>query len=268
MSSPDARWRREARRAVRLARLALHVLTGLVLAHTLLPGLRWRHRPRGGDGLVRWWSHRLVRILGVEIVIEGRAPPPPVLFVSNHLSWLDIPVLRAAFDTTFVSKAEVRRWPAVGRLAHRAGTLFLERGRPEATARIAERMTWMLARGQSVLIFPEGTTSLGTSLRRFHGRLYSPAIHTGVSVQALALAYSDGAGPHAAVPFVDDQEFLPHLWALVASPRVVATVRCCQPVTAARRERRQLADATRLMVQNALGPGAPGGQSDIGVVAS
>lgn len=257
MTRHDPRWRREARRWLRLARLTLHVATGLVLAHTALPWLRARHTPRGANRLVRWWTRRLVRILGIEIVVEGQARRDTTLFVANHISWLDIPVLRATVDTCFVSKAEVQRWPAVGALAERAGTLFIERGRSDAAVAVSERMTWTLARGESMLIFPEGTTSRGESLRFFHPRLYAPAVHTGTPVQAVALTYTDGRARHPHVPFVDDVNFLPHLWALAASPRVVARLHFCEPVPAKDRPRRRLADTNRAQVLSAIGLTAP-----------
>jgi 1-acyl-sn-glycerol-3-phosphate acyltransferase len=253
----DPRWRRETRRWVRLARLTLHVATGLALAHTALPWLRAQHSPRGANHLVRWWTRRLVRILGIEVVVEGQARTQPTLFVANHISWLDIPVLRAAVDTYFVSKAEVQRWPAVGALAERAGTLFIERGRSDAAVAVSERMTWTLARGESMLMFPEGTTSRGESLRFFHPRLYAPAVHTGTPVQAIALTYTDGRERHPLVPFVDEVDFLPHLWTLAASPRVVARLHFCEPVTTKNRPRRQLADTNRAQVLGAIGLTAP-----------
>lgn len=244
----DAFWRRRARRVFRLVRLAHHVLVGLAISYTFLPWLRDRRNPRAAHATVRWWTRRLVRILAVEVVVEGRARGGPTLYVANHVSWLDIPLLRSIVDTHFVSKEEVRRWPAIGILAGRSGTLFFERGNGQSAARVAERMTWRLARGESMLIFPEGTTSTGHRVSRFHPRLYAPAVHTGVWVQAVALTYHDENGRHPDVPFIDDQDFLPHLWKLSACSRIVARLKFCEPLLARGGERRKLAEANYAQV--------------------
>jgi 1-acyl-sn-glycerol-3-phosphate acyltransferase len=252
MSSSESVLCRGVRRGVRLTRLALHVLVGMVLAHTLLPLLRARRQPADA-AIVRWWTTRLLAILNVEVVVEGTRLMQPTLFVANHISWLDIPLLRAAIDATFVSKEEVRTWPAIGRLAHQAGTVFFERGERNAAAAAADRMTWTLARGESMLIFPEGTTTRGNEVRRFHARLFQAAVRTGAPVQAVAIVYSDGVHRHDGVPFVDDENFLSHLWRLAVSPRIEATLRFCAPLAAQHGERRLLADTACAQVRQALG---------------
>jgi 1-acyl-sn-glycerol-3-phosphate acyltransferase len=252
MNSNESALRCSLRRGARLARMVLHVLVGMALAHTVLPLLRTRRRPAGA-AVVRWWTARLLAILNVEVVIEGARLMQPTLFVANHISWLDIPLLRAAIDATFVSKEEVRAWPAIGRLAHQAGTVFFERGERHAAAAAADRMTWTLARGESMLIFPEATTTRGDEVRRFHARLFQAAVRTGAPVQAVAIAYSDGVNRHEGVPFVDDENFLRHLWRLAVSPRIEARLRFCAPLAAQHGERRLLADATCAQVRQALG---------------
>lgn len=252
MNANESALRRGLRRGLRLARLMLHVLVGMVLAHTLLPLLRAR-RPPAGAAVVRWWTARLLAILNVGVVIEGARLMQPTLFVANHISWLDIPLLRAAIDATFVSKQEVRAWPAIGRLAHQAGTVFFDRGERNAAVAAADRMTWTLARGESMLIFPEATTTRGDEVRRFHARLFQAAVRTSAPVQAVAIAYSDGVKRHDQVPFVDDENFLSHLWRLAVSPRIEARLRFCAPLTAQHGERRMLADAACAQIRQALG---------------
>lgn len=265
MSSDESVLHRGVRRGVRIARLTLHVLVGMVLAHTLLPLLRARRQPAGA-AVVRWWTARLLAILSVRVVIEGARLMQPTLFVANHISWLDIPLLRAAIDATFVSKEQVRAWPAIGRLAHQAGTVFFERGERNAAAAAADRMTWTLARGESMLIFPEGTTTRGNEVRRFHARLFQAAVRTGAPVQAVAISYSDGVNRHDDVPFVDDENFLSHLWRLAVSPRIEATLRFCAPLAAQHGERRVLADTACAQVRQTLGLLPAGERAAVGAI--
>jgi 1-acyl-sn-glycerol-3-phosphate acyltransferase len=110
------------------------------------------------------------------------------VYVANHVSWLDIPCLLALIDATFVAKDEVARWPLVGDLAVQVDTIFFPRGEGQAQA-AAERMMWHLVRRRSVMFFPEGTTTDGTTVRHFHSRLFQAATRTGTSVQPIAIRY-------------------------------------------------------------------------------
>ncbi|RCI66469.1 1-acyl-sn-glycerol-3-phosphate acyltransferase, partial [Pseudomonas aeruginosa] len=78
--------------------------------------------------LTRWWLARLCAALPFEVRVSGEAPRQPMLWVANHVSWTDIPLLGALAPLTFLSKAEVRAWPLAGWLAEKAGTLFIRRG--------------------------------------------------------------------------------------------------------------------------------------------
>jgi 1-acyl-sn-glycerol-3-phosphate acyltransferase len=245
---------REARRVARFVRLLAHVLIGAIAAHALLPLLTRRGRnPARARLLVRWWNRRVVRIMNLELVVEGEISNHPTLFVANHISWLDIPCLRAVVDVTFVSKEEVRRWPVVGGMAALAGTVFLARGHNDGTALAADRMTWTLTQHQHLLIFPEGTTSDGRGVRHFHARLYQAAVRTRTSIQAVAVSYPHTSGVHPAAPFVDEDNLTRHLWALLAEDRVTMKFVFCPPLPAAGQARRALANRTRAQVCQALG---------------
>jgi 1-acyl-sn-glycerol-3-phosphate acyltransferase len=244
-------------RLARLAHLLVHVLAGLVLCHTLLPWLQRRRDARAAT-LVRWWHRRLLHILAVRLEVSGQPQAGPVLLVANHISWLDIPCLAVATDTGFVSKAEVGRWPLIGALARRTGTVFLARGAADAGTHAATHMTWALQSGHRIAVFPEGTTTDGRGVRPFHARLYQAAIRTHSPVQAVALSYPHPDGTHPAAPFIGDDELLRHLWALLGTRSVRARIEFCTPLAAGRRERRVLARATRDQVCHALALSATG----------
>ncbi len=260
---------REIRRHVRLARLLWHVVAGTALAHSLLPLLRLRRNPAAADALVRWWVRRVLTILAVQVRVVGKPNPGATLLVANHISWLDIPLVRAMADVAFVSKEEVRRWPLIGAMAARAGTLFLTRGSRDASSMVADHMTWSLTQHRAILVFPEGTTTRGDEVRDFYPRLYQAAIRTRTCVQAVAVSYPQAGRAHPAVPFVDDDTLARHLWALLAEKHLEAELHFCEPVSARGLDRRTLAEITREQIAQALGilPAAdainPGGATAI-----
>jgi 1-acyl-sn-glycerol-3-phosphate acyltransferase len=171
------------------------------------------------------WAQRCFRgacwCLGLRVSCHGEPSPQPTLFVSNHVSWCDIPVLGGVLPLTFLSKSEVGQWPLIGWLARQAGTLFIKRGSAKASG-IADQVADLLGGGQSVMIFPEGTTSTGMTVLPFHGRLLRSAQVAGVPIQPVSIVYRrHGALDHLA-PFINDDGFASHLGRLLGkSPPTV-----------------------------------------------
>ena len=215
-----SRLARAARRGVRLPRLLLHILVGILIAAALGPGRRRYVSTRP----LRWWSRGLCRILGIEVRASGIACDGAALFVANHISWLDIFCIAAVCPTHFLAKQEVAGWPLFGWLCRRAGTAFIRRGGDHGASEATEHLVWRLRQGERVLVFPEGTSTTGAAVRRFHPRLFQAAILARVPVQAIALRYPQAGGIHSSVPFVGDDELLPHLWRLLGEPGLVADV--------------------------------------------
>lgn len=110
------------------------------------------------------WAQKFLRILKVKLCPGGVLPicgRQGVVFVANHISWLDIMVILAVYPVHFVAKAEIGTWPILGRLCRNAGTLFIEREKRGDTLRINQQISSILKDGRSVVIFPEGTTVMG-----------------------------------------------------------------------------------------------------------
>lgn len=230
------------------------VVTGaLILAFTTAS-------PRGGAGpawlprAVRWWHARLSRALGVRVRVKGSVAPR-CLLVSNHISWLDVPVLGAQGLLGFLSKSEVRGWPLAGWMAATAGTFFIERGGNQV-AEVSQRIAERIAAGGSLVVFPEGTTSPGLGVRRFHPRLFAIAQQPGLRVQPVALAYGrgDASGRDLEVPFVGEQSLLANLWVLLRHPGVEAEVHLLPPFDGpGGDDRRTLSERARSAIVSALG---------------
>lgn len=213
----DTLWQ-QVRRVLRAVAVLLHIFYGLLLA--LVSLAFWRpYRP-----LVRrlalHWQRLLLRILGVHLEVVGSPASGTVFLVSNHVSWLDIPVIGAQRDVHFLSKAEVREWPLIGALAQAAGTLFIKRGNGESRSK-AQELAGHLQAGRTLLVFPEGTTGTGHAVKRFFSPLFAAPLNAQVPVQPLAVRYLDESGQvDAAVAFVGDDEFTAHLWQLLRRDRV------------------------------------------------
>ena len=147
-------------RALRVARLAWHVLRAATVAATLFPFLSAAQRRLR----VRWFSRELLAILGVRLTVSGeppRAADTPAMLVANHVSWLDICAINAAHAMRFVAKSEIRRWPLIGWLCAQGGTLFIERAQRRHTLNINAQIVAGLKAGDTFAVFPEGTITSG-----------------------------------------------------------------------------------------------------------
>lgn len=165
----------------RIARVLLVVALGLSMASVF--GLFERMGVANSMVRRQRWSRffmtRLSNALPFRVTVHGELPQKPMLWVSNHVSWTDIPLLGMLTPLSFLSKAEVRTWPVAGWLAAKAGSLFIRRGSGDSQL-IRKQMSRHLEQAHPLLMFPEGTTTDGRSLRTFHGRLLSAAIDADV----------------------------------------------------------------------------------------
>jgi len=218
---------RAGRRCLRLPLLVLHVLGGMAVALLVLPPNLERipsTRP------MTLWSRWLCRLLNVRIHMHGAPHSGAVLLAANHISWLDVFCIAAVCPTHFLAKQDVARWPVFGWFSRRAGTSFIQRGHNNGASTAAEQLTWRLHRGERMLIFPEGTSSVGDTVRRFHARLFQAAIHARCPVQAVAVRYPQGQSINRTVPFVGDDGFIPHLWRLLGEGRITVELYFCEPL--------------------------------------
>lgn len=234
----------------RFTRLGLHLVEGAVLA--VLCGAAFvQYRPYQ-QPVIRWWHRRFCSILNLDIRLHGEVPTGHALWVSNHISWLDIPVLGAFFPVYFLSKAEVANWPVVGWLARVAGTLFIRRGSGDA-GQVNDQLAAQLQAGRNVLFFPEGTTTDGQRLKRFFHKLFNAAVDTQLPVQPVLVCYRDaenGLHPHA--PFIDDDEFLDHVTSILKGDRINVDVMVLPAEQPAGRDARTLARDIEARMRAAL----------------
>jgi 1-acyl-sn-glycerol-3-phosphate acyltransferase len=200
------------------------------------------------DVRVQIWARTVLKRLGVELTVVGTpARVGPMLLVSNHISWLDIVALHAVCHCRFVSKADVKRWPIIGTLVTGGGTLYVERESRRDAMRVVHRMAQALRDGDILAVFPEGTTSDGTSVLPFHSNLIQAAIWADAPVQAVALQFVDGRSgtPSGDVRYMGDESLVGSIWRTLFARALRADVVFGPPQRADGRDRRAWARELR-----------------------
>jgi len=228
----------------------VHLVAGLSTSALVFPFASRSLRER----LTRRWSRKLLALCHVRVEqTEGAPVLQHALIVANHVSWLDIFVINALHPCRFVAKAEIRSWPVLGWLAAAAGTVFIARGNRRELRHIFKGLVTVLADGQRVAFFPEGTTALQGEVLPFHANLFEAAIDAGVAVQPYALSYVDVRGAlHRSVDYVGDTTFVDSLFTILEGPQVVARLRPLAPIGATGAHRRELAQVAHDAVAAAL----------------
>ena len=192
----------------------------------------------------RWlsrWSQRGLQSMKIEVVSTG-TPPTQGLWISNHLSYLDVMVLASVSPTTFLSKVEVKSWPIVGWFVDFAGTLYIRRESKRELVRLQTAFTEVWDQGSLLTLFPEGTTTNGEECLPFHPSLLQPACQQGQSVTPVHLRYECRGGDVSEdVHFWRDMTFLPHLMRLLCVANIRAEVRMGIPRETRGQDRKKLA---------------------------
>ncbi len=237
-------------RSLRLLRLAAHLLQGVLTVASLFPFYSKARR----RSAIRKWSGAMLRILGVHLhVHDAPASARPLMFVVNHVSWLDIIALNSAIPVRFVAKSEIRNWPVIGWLSAQTGTLFIERGRRSDTARVNRLVAEAMLEGDVVAVFPEGTTSDGSEVLRFHSSLLQPVLIAGAVVQPAALRFTHHEGALCKEAAYDGDKSLWYtLMQIIALRRIDAHLYFLPLLKADVPHRRALAEAARAAIVSRL----------------
>ena len=237
---------------LRIFRLVLHLLQGVLTAATLLRFAREPLRSR----IIRAWAAKLLVVLNIETRIKGTVPKlatQGVMFVSNHVSWMDVWLLQSVRPVRFISKADVRGWPVVGYLAQAGGTLFIHREKRHHTAAIVGQAAAVLAQGDCLALFPEGTTTNGLRLRAFHPSLFQVAVDHGGAIALVSIRYvfKDG-GLDTAPAYCDDITMPESMRAILARRKIIAEVNYFDTIEVQGKTRRVLCSEAEKAIATAL----------------
>jgi 1-acyl-sn-glycerol-3-phosphate acyltransferase len=208
--------------------VALRTTLRALLTLLLVPTLPLLAVPLPGRShLQRQYCRLVLRCLGVRITVSGGPIRNlrGVLVVSGHVSWVDIFSIGAVLPGSFVARADLIDWPALGKLARLMKVIPIERTSlrrlPEVVAAIATR----LRAGHTVVAFPEGTTWCGLAYGTFKPAMFQAAIDAQRPVQPLRLSYHHRDGRTSTVPaFIGDDSLFESIRRLIVARRTVVHV--------------------------------------------
>lgn len=250
---------------------AISILVGFFsLTVPLMPvqAVLVRLSPRGARLFPHWYHRQVCRLFGIRIALEGAVERgKPVLLISNHTSWLDIPVLSAVAPVSFIAKREVAGWPFVSWLAKLQRSVFVDRQRRGAVGETTSEIIRRLRGGDTVVLFAEGTSSDGNRVLPFKTALFaaakppqgSEAGATDAVVQTLSMVYTRlhgvpfGRERRPIVSWYGDMEMQSHAWELLKAGPLDVRIRVGPPVPLESfADRKELARKTEDAVREGL----------------
>lgn len=231
----------------------LHLVLGSMLGggYRLRYGAQW-HTTAAGMSIIRWWMQRLTRLIGIQITQYGLPASGRMLYVANHISFLDICVLSSIIPVRFLAKASVRHWPVIGHLTALSGNLFIQRGKRQQLAPMLASVTQALHVARPLVLFPEGTTSAGTQVLKFHTGLFQAAIDSQTRVQPVTLHYRRNKQVDRLAAYIDHDNFLLTLLRLFAQSATEVHLCFSHPIPTATTTRQQLAQLCHSEISQVL----------------
>jgi len=146
------------------------------------------------------------------------------IFVMNHRSGLDIPVLLTIAEAHVISRHDLASWPLLGWSARRVGTLFVDRDSRRSGASVLKEVARVLAKGEGVAMFPEGTAHEGDEVREFRTGAFNAARRAGAEIVPLGVAYGDEAA------YYRKESFLSHTKRLATLPKLRVAIEIGDPL--------------------------------------
>jgi len=174
--------------------------------------------------LPKYWHKVAVWFAGVNVKVNGSIPKTrPLLIVSNHISWMDIPVLGSITDLAFIAKREIGEMPGANFLSYLQRTILVTRENQREAGKQAQAITNRLLNNEAIVLFAEGTTRDGTLIGEFKSSLFGAAQYALAShlmekiyIQPVSIAYTKchgirmGRNLRKEVAWVGDQSLFPH----------------------------------------------------------
>ncbi len=222
-----------------------------------LSGLVWRNSPRI-DRINTWvprWAKINLWIFGVVVqrngphLEEGQLYPRCAengvgrIFVANHSSGLDIPIMFVVAEAHCISRHDVADWPLIGAGAKRVGTLFVDRRNRKSGASVLKKVEKVLADGEAVAMFPEGTVSPGDEVQRFRNGAFNAARRAKAEIVPLGIAYGDDAA------YYGKEKFMVHIKEVASLKRLHVAVEAGAPISQSEHSSMQVKDQAHDQVQ-------------------
>ena len=173
------------------------------------------------------WARSFVRISKMRIKVVGQPPSAPFFLVTNHLSYTDVPALRAVVGSVFVAKSEVGEWFLAGRICRDMGTIFIDRTNRRDIPRAGAEIIKRFEQGEGVVVFPEGTSTVGETVLPFNSSFFEFAAKARLPVSYASITYATPSNTPKATETVawwDEKTFGEHLWYLFQAREYTATI--------------------------------------------
>ncbi len=256
---------------------AVLAIVGLVLVSLVLIPLQYLAMALKSERWMRrlplWWHRAAVRLVGVRVHVHGApAPERPLLLISNHVSWLDIMVLGSVMELSFISKAEVAKWPIFGLFAKLQRSVFVDRERRAKTGEITAEIAERLGKGDVLVLFGEGTSSNGIHVLPFRTALVGGVARAAqiagggtATIQPLAINYTQlhgvpmGRFHKPRVAWYGDMDMAGHLWWVLNHGVIDVDVMFADPVPFTDgADRKRTAKAAEDVVRHLVGEATAG----------
>jgi 1-acyl-sn-glycerol-3-phosphate acyltransferase len=238
----------------RLLAIIVHVLWGVM---QVIFSFKGKISPTTVDQIIiKHWFVRFLQLLQVQTRVHGSIDHKPQLMIANHISWIDILLLNSIYPARFIAKSEIKKWPIVGWLAKKVGTVFVKRGNITDIRRLNKQIYQLLSAGEKVTLFPEGGTSNGQAIQHLYPGLFQSVIPSSeeqaLGVQPLVIIYTVNGQLSSTLPFVGDTHVLANFWAILGMKPITADIYITPSIDATDHTRKSLSECTQKQMQNQL----------------
>ena len=222
-------------RYFRISRIVFHTLIGMSTAAVVFPLSSKNFKLR----LIKWWCKYLLSIFNIRVVAQGHLPPPhqiasKIMFVANHVSWVDIHALNSIIPTRFIAKSDIRSWPVFGYLARKSNVLFISREKRLDSARIVHAVNHSLLNGDTLCLFPEGTTTDGTEIKSFKSSIVQGAIQANSVICPIAIRYPRKDGSvNIEIAYAGKTTLIESIQQVLLQKQIVVELHFFAPITTA-----------------------------------
>lgn len=245
------------KKIVRLLSIIVHVVRGGVQVFFTIDekkGIRDKDQ-----AMIQRWFECFLQKLNIEKRVHGKIVSGNHLMVANHISWIDIIVLHSIYATHFVAKSEIKKWPLVGWLSAKVGTLFVRRGSMTDARKLNEQIAQLLISGHCITLFPEGATSDGTEISKFYPGLFQAALdaqaldsNIDIVIQPVVIIYQVNNNHSHHLPYIGDASLWKNFWKVLSLESITVDVHFTSPIHAKNISRKELSEQSYQQMQKIL----------------
>jgi 1-acyl-sn-glycerol-3-phosphate acyltransferase len=211
----------------------LHRLSQIAIRTTHYIRLLFRNEKKMGhidtalaQKCISEWSAEMLSILRVEVSVKGTPTKEAAIFIGNHISYIDIPLIMSCVPVVFVAKKQISKWPVFGAACRSVGCIFVDRdsrnSRSDAASLIAPCIH---QRKVSLAIFPSGTTLMDESKAWKRG-VFKIAHENNIPLQPFRVRYQ----PPRRAAYLQEDHFVTHLWNVLDNDGLKASIEFHPPI--------------------------------------